>query len=117
MTSIIDSRTDGPDRRTHPRCRDQGLIYVGDGSIARRCAFIDISEGGARIAIGRGVEFPTDVVLVDPETGFSRRATVVWRSQTDIGVRYGGEGVRYRVMRRAGDVASGWGRPSRRLAA
>ncbi len=105
MTSIIDSSSDYADRRRHPRYRDNSPVYVGDGAVARRCALVDVSEGGARIHVGAGAELARYVVLVDPRTGLSRRATVVWRTDTEAGVRFLGEGVRYRVMRSAQDLA------------
>ena len=117
MTSIIDSSVDGADRRVHPRYRDHSLVYVGDGATARKCVFVDVSEGGARIAVGKGVMLPRDVVLVDPATGFSHRAALVWRTTTEIGVRFVQEGVRYRVMRTTDDLSWNLGRPSRRWAA
>lgn len=116
MTSIIDSSAGGADRRAHPRYRDRGPIYVGDGAVARKCAFVDISDGGARIRVGRGAAFPTHVVLVDPMTGLSRRAALVWRTDTEIGVRFVQEGVRYRVLKSADDLGWDMGPPPRRWA-
>jgi hypothetical protein len=117
MTSIIDSSADGADRRAHPRYQDHSPVYVGDGAVARKCAFADVSEGGARIVVGKGATLPHDVVLVDPVTGFSHRVAVVWRSETEIGVRFVQEGVRYRVIKSANDLGRDllhW--PSRRWA-
>ncbi|HWU79393.1 MAG TPA: PilZ domain-containing protein [Caulobacter sp.] len=117
MTSIIDSSADGADRRVHPRYHDHSPVYVGDGAIARKCAFADVSEGGARIVVGKGAMLPRDVILVDPATGFSHRVAVVWRSETEIGVRFVQEGVRYRVLRSANDLGCYVRhRPSRRWA-
>jgi hypothetical protein len=116
MTSIIDSSADGADRRAHPRYHDHSPVYVGDGAVARKCAFVDVSEGGARIVVGKGATLPRNVVLVDPATGFSRRAALVWRTETEIGVRFVQEGVRYRVLRSANDLGRDVDRPSRRWA-
>ncbi|MET3664966.1 PilZ domain-containing protein [Caulobacter sp. 1776] len=116
MTSTLDSSADGADRRAHPRYLDHRSVYVGDGAIARKCAFVDISEGGARISVGKGASLPSNVVLVDPATGFSRRAAVVWRTKTEIGVRFVQEGVRYRVLRSANDLGCYVERPARRWA-
>ncbi|SFJ37071.1 PilZ domain-containing protein [Caulobacter sp. UNC279MFTsu5.1] len=106
MRSLIDSSPDGADRRGHPRYSDQSPVYVGDGAVARRCRLVDVSDGGARIFIGRGAELPAHVVLVDPGTGLSHRAALVWRSESEAGFRFVEEGVRYRVMRSAEDL--GW---------
>jgi hypothetical protein len=115
MTSIIDSCADGADRRSHPRYSDRSPVYVGDGALARKCSLIDISEGGARISVAKGVALPRDVVLVDPRTGLSHRATLVWRTETEAGVRFVKAGVRYRVMTSTDDlVRETVERPSRR---
>jgi len=98
MISIVDSNLEGADRRYHPRHSDHSPIYVGDGAVARRCRLVDVSDGGARILIGRDAELSSLVILVDPETGLSRRAALVWRNAIEIGVRLLEEGVRYRIM-------------------
>lgn len=117
MSETIDSYGYDADRRDHPRYLDRSSVYVGDGGIARKCAFVDVSEGGARIAIGKGAALPHYVILVDPGTGFSHQAAIVWRTGTEIGVRFIQEGVRYRVLRSADDLRWTLGRPSRRWAA
>jgi len=116
MTSLIDSSPNGGDRRGHPRYSDHSPVYVGDGAVARRCRLVDVSDGGARIFVGRGAELPSRVVLVDPGTGLSHRAALVWRSESEAGVRFVEEGVRYRVMRSAEDLGWGAGRASYRRA-
>lgn len=105
MTSLTDFQDDthasGAERRSHPRRRDNSPVYVGDGGVARKCALVDVSAGGARIFVGKGVDLPDYVVLVDPRTGLSRRAKLVWRTATEVGVRFLEQGVRYRVLSRA----------------
>lgn len=113
---MIDSASGGADRRSRPRYRDHSPVYVGDGSVARKCSLIDVSGGGARIFIGRGVELPPEVVLVDPRTGLSHRAALVWRTETEAGVRFVKEGVRYRVMTSADDLGWTSGERARRWA-
>ena len=116
MISINDSCSDGADRRSHPRYSDRSPVYVGDGSLARRCRLVDLSSGGARILVGRGAELASHVILVDPRTGLSQRAAVVWRSEVEVGVRFLEEGVRYRVMTCTGDLGWNAGRDSYRQA-
>lgn len=113
MRSTLDSSADGADRRSHPRYRDRSPVYVGDGAVARKCCLVDVSEGGARISVGKDVALPREVVLVDPRTGLSHRATLVWRSETEAGVRFVQAGVRYRVMTSAEDLACDAGRRRR----
>jgi hypothetical protein len=116
MTSIIDSSPDGADRRSHPRYRDRSPVYVGDGAIARKCSLIDVSEGGARVFVGRGAELPLGIVLVDPRTGLSHHAALVWRTETEAGVRFLKVGVRYRIMTSTSDLDWNTGRHSHRRA-
>jgi hypothetical protein len=116
MKSIIDSSQAGADRRSHPRHDDRSPVYVGDGAVARRCRLVDVSDGGARILVGRGAELPSQVILVDPDTGLSRRAALVWRSEIEAGVRFLEDGVRYRVMTSTDDLGWNAGRRSHRLA-
>ena len=111
MSSLNDFNASGAERRSHPRYRDNSPVYVGDGAVARKCALVDVSESGARIFVGKGVDLPAFVVLVDPRTGLSRRASIMWRSALEVGVRCLEQGVRYRVLTRA-DL--GW--DTRRLA-
>lgn len=98
MTSMIDSSSAGAERRERPRYRDTSPVLVGDGAIVRQCTLLDVSEGGVRIAVGTVGKLPYDVALVDPCTGLSHRAKLVWQSDTEAGLRFVGEGVRYRVM-------------------
>lgn len=113
---MIDSSLEAADRRSHPRFRDRSPVCVGDGSVARKCSLVDVSEGGARIFVGAGVELPREVVLVDPRTGLSHRAALVWRTETEAGVRFVEEGVRYRVMTCANDLGWNTGGRGRRWA-
>jgi hypothetical protein len=116
MMSIIDSSSDGADRRSHPRYSDRSPLFVGAGAVARRCRLVDVSDGGARIFIGKGAELASHVILVDPQTGLSRRAALVWRTEIEAGVRFLEEGVRYRVMTSADDLGWSIGRRSYRRA-
>jgi len=67
---------------------------------------MDSSEDGPRVRLGDNrAMLPSKVVLVDPSTGGSRLAAVVWRSEAEIGIRFLEQGQRYRVLRSATDLA------------
>ena len=57
-----------------------------------------------RLGEGHGM-LPNRVVLVDPRTGHSRQAAVIWRSEAEAGVRFLERGARYRVLRSTADLA------------
>lgn len=68
-----------------------GALDIGDGSASAACEILDISEGGARL---RPLMFPPDAVpddfiLLVTACGRVRRpCRVVWRSHSELGVRF-----------------------------
>lgn len=106
MTSLIDFRSANADRRSHPRYSDNSPVYVADGMLVRKFRLVDRSEGGARIAVGEGGQLPRHLVLIDPRTGFSHHAVVVWRGETEVGVYFVQAGARYRVITNPRDLGS-----------
>ena len=98
----------GPPSSDHlaPRYQDSRLVYLCDGLVVRRCALDEDCDGGGRLRFAeRHTSLPGRVVLVDPRTGASRLAEVVWRSETEIGVHFLERGQRYRVLKSAADLA------------
>lgn len=95
---MSDSSSAGAERRTHPRYRDASPVLVCDGAAVQQCTLLDVSDGGVRIAVSKAGRLPDDISLVDPRTGLSQRAKLVWQSDREAGLRFVGEGVRYRVM-------------------
>ena len=52
------------------------------------CRIIDLSEEGARVAAPNGVEMPDVFQLQIDGTRVLGAAEVVWRTQTQVGVRF-----------------------------
>jgi hypothetical protein len=106
MRCATDASAEGLERRGHPRYREDSLVYICDGALARRGVLMDVSESGARVRVDGG-PLPGRIVLVDPRTGRSDLAAVIWCGEAEIGVRFLSEGIRYRVLRSPSDLAAG----------
>lgn len=105
-------RGDNPPASRRP---DERPIYLCDGLIVRRCLLTDRSEDEGTVCLSDSrATLPSQVVLVDPNTGRSDLAAVVWRSETEVGVRFLQQGARYRVLRSTADLAWKTNLPDRR---
>lgn len=78
------------DYRTKPRrpVRYQAWLETASGASAQPCHFADVSEGGARLQIDGAKAVPTEVSLKVAEQSEGRPCHVVWRSETEIGLRF-----------------------------
>ncbi len=64
-------------------------MVVADGSVLEDCRIIDISGSGARIEVKDLDAVPDQFVLVLSYDGHLRRqCSVMWRSETTIGVEF-----------------------------
>ena len=74
------------------RHRRVDLDYVAraltiTGELISDCALIDVSQGGARVAVLAAEMIPDEFLLVlSPTSGVSRRCKVAWRRDGEIGV-------------------------------
>ena len=74
------------------RHRRVDLDYVAraltvTGDLISDCALIDVSQGGARVAVLAAEMIPDEFLLVlSPASGVSRRCKVAWRRDGEIGV-------------------------------
>jgi hypothetical protein len=75
--------------RRHPRRRvlHKALIVFNNGSCSIGCHIIDMSETGAKLVPADVFLCPREFVL-KPHNGGPRYCTVMWRKDTQIGVRY-----------------------------
>jgi hypothetical protein len=73
------------DRRRHPRkaVRIAAEITIGE-SVQCECTIVDISLGGAQLAIPAGCVLPDKFMLIPP----SRVCRVAWRSGDHVGVAF-----------------------------
>ena len=73
------------ERRRHPRkaVRISAEIMIGD-SVHCECTIMDISQGGAQLAIPAGCVVPDQFMLIPP----SRLCRVAWRKEDRVGVAF-----------------------------
>ena len=73
------------ERRKYPRktVHISAEITVGD-SILCECTIMDISQGGAQLAIPAGCVVPDQFMLIPP----SRLCRVAWRKEDRVGVAF-----------------------------
>jgi hypothetical protein len=78
------------DDRAKPRrrLRYQAWIKGEDGASDRRCNLEDVSEGGARLRIDDGEAVPATFNLKLSATAAPRPCRVIWRSATEVGLRF-----------------------------
>jgi hypothetical protein len=76
--------------RTKPRrqVRYKAWLQTAPGTSAQPCQFFDVSEGGARVRIDGAEARPAEVKLLVAEQSEGRLCHVIWRTQTEIGLRF-----------------------------
>lgn len=89
----ISSRCTGmqPDKRLKPRRPLHYLAWIemGEDLPPLRCAFSDVSESGARLQVVDGVDIPDTFGLRFVSDGApQRRCHVIWRTATEVGLRF-----------------------------
>lgn len=77
-------------RRCGPRWRvaRRAKIFLGGAEVAVACTIDNISERGARICVSDVEELPNDFILSETSRRVVRRAEIVWRMETKLGVRF-----------------------------
>src|SRR5262245_60098347 len=64
-------------------------LAAAPGQPMRDCKVLDISEEGARIAIGGADRLPSDFILLLTPSGCpQRRCHMIWRTPTHVGVEF-----------------------------
>lgn len=73
------------ERRRHPRkaVRISAEITIGD-AVQCECTIMDISQGGALLALPAGCVLPDQFMLIPP----SRLCRVAWRNENNVGVAF-----------------------------
>jgi hypothetical protein len=83
--------SDGPfgsDRRTSPRVAVRRAVFAVTGAAAAKCRVLDIARDGARIEMRGGTAWADPFVLVDPKSCLAHETRLVWRSETEAGLRF-----------------------------
>ena len=66
----------------------EAVIHAHRKLIAK-CAVLDISQSGARIAIDESISLPVEFTLqMTKNGGVTRQCQLVWRNNDQIGVRF-----------------------------
>jgi hypothetical protein len=68
--------------------RYKAWLQTAEDAAAKACSFSDVSEGGARLQIEGAEAVPCEVKLRVAENSEGRPCHVVWRSETEIGLRF-----------------------------
>jgi hypothetical protein len=78
------------DRRTKGRRTVNSPAWADPGGVLPviDCKIIDLSDGGARVAMPAGVELPDAFQLQIDSSRIIGAAEVVWRDQHQVGVRF-----------------------------
>jgi PilZ domain len=74
-----------PERRRHPRkaVSVSAEVTIG-GAVQCECTIVDISLGGAQLALPAGCTLPDQFMLTPP----SRLCRVAWRNKDRVGVAF-----------------------------
>ena len=78
----------GSERRTSPRIAVRRAVFAVTGQTAAKCRVLDIARDGARIEMRGSAAWVDPFVLVDPKTGLAHETRLVWRSETEAGLRF-----------------------------
>jgi hypothetical protein len=83
--------SDDTDKRVYPRRRTRlrsGKVTDRNGMFLTECQIYDRSPNGARLRVTTGVEIPDRLLLFDDELRSLSAATVVWRRENELGIRF-----------------------------
>ena len=78
------------ERRSTPRQRvlKGGKVVINDGFSTFQCTVRNLSESGARLKVASIIGIP-DTFDLAMDDGRKHACTVVWRTATEIGVKFG----------------------------
>jgi len=76
------------DRRGHGRQRVNLLATLSRGREIFSCHVVELSEGGARIALAQEVPLDRGKVRLDAAELGARDAEIVWQKGAEIGLRF-----------------------------
>jgi hypothetical protein len=83
-----------PDQRNNPRRRTRlrsGKIARRNGVFLTECLIFDRSPEGAQLRLEAAGAIPDRFLIFDDELNSLTPASVVWRSQSELGIRFDGE--------------------------
>jgi len=78
------------ERRPTPRSRVllSGVVAYGDGAYSFDCAFRNLSSTGARVAVGKNTQFPSQFFLINIRDRVAYDCKVAWNKGGEVGVAF-----------------------------
>lgn len=78
------------ERRPKPRKRVllTGIIAYANGAHSFHCTIRNLSESGARLAVGSQAQFPSDFYLINIRDRVAYDAKLAWNKGSEIGVTF-----------------------------
>jgi hypothetical protein len=78
------------DRRPGPRTRVllSGVVAYGKGAYSFDCAFRNLSATGARIVMGKNMQFPSEFFLINVRDRVAYDCKLVWNKGGEVGVNF-----------------------------
>jgi hypothetical protein len=78
------------ERRPSPRTRVllSGIVAYGDGAYSFECAFRNLSATGARIVVGKNIQFPSEFFLINVRDRTAYDCKLVWNRGGEVGVTF-----------------------------
>jgi hypothetical protein len=85
-----DSQPPPAERRPSPRSRVllSGIVAYGKGAYSFDCAFRNLSATGARIVVGKNMQFPSEFFLINIRDRVAYDCKLVWNKGGEVGVAF-----------------------------
>jgi hypothetical protein len=81
-----------PPAERRPKARKRvlltGIVAYANGAHSFHCTIRNLSESGARLAVGNNTQFPSDFYLINIRDRLVYDAKLVWNRGTEIGVTF-----------------------------
>ena len=92
MTSGSGGRSMQPSTERRPNRRKKvlltGIITYADGAHCFDCTIRDLSETGARLAVGKNAQFPSNFYLINIRDRVAYDAQLIWNDGAQIGISF-----------------------------
>ena len=78
------------ERRPNPRSRVllSGIVTYGDGAYSFDCSFRNLSATGARVVMGKNLQFPSQFFLINVRDRVAYDCKVIWNKGGEVGVAF-----------------------------
>ena len=83
---------DPPPAERRPKARQRvllsGIVTHSDGAYSFDCSFRNLSETGARLAVPKNAQFPSEFFLINMRDRVAYDCKVVWNKGGEVGVTF-----------------------------